>query len=103
MAEGTRSDINIGLSVAEKNDLEKLIGEFSAGQNKGSVGNSVEEIQKQLAAMKKLLARHGEMLMKFDSRMKAFYEIIRLTHEKSEIMNDRINTVIETIKESKSG
>jgi hypothetical protein len=98
MTDKIRSDINIGLSSAEKNDLEKLIGEFSAGQNRISSENSVEEIQKQLAAMKKLLARHGEMLMKFDSRMKAFYEIICLTHEKSEIMNERINTVIETIK-----
>ncbi|MBW1866253.1 MAG: hypothetical protein JRI38_00685 [Deltaproteobacteria bacterium] len=98
MTDGIRPDINIGLSPAEKNDLEKLIGEFSAGQNKDTSGNSVDDIQKQLSAMKKLLARHGEMLMKFDSRMKAFYEIIRLTHEKTEIMNDRITTVIETIQ-----
>ena len=101
MTDGIRPDINIGLSPGEKSDLEKLIGEFSAGQNKGSSENSVEENQKQLAAMKRLLARHGEMLMKFDSRMKAFYEIIRLTQEKSEIMNDRINAVIETVKEQK--
>lgn len=98
MADKIRPDINIGLSPGEKSDLEKLIGEFSAGQNRGASGSSVEEIQKQLAATKRLLARHGEMLMKFDSRMKAFYEIICLTHEKSEIMNERINTVIETIK-----
>ncbi|RLC30714.1 MAG: hypothetical protein DRH32_05320 [Deltaproteobacteria bacterium] len=99
MTDVIRPDINIGLSPAEKNDLEKLIKEFSAGQNRDTSISPVEEIQKQLAAMKKLLARHGEMLMKFDSRMKAFYEIIRLTHEKTEIMNSRINTVIETIKE----
>jgi len=98
MTDKIRPDINIGLSPAEKNDLEKLIGEFSAGQNRTSSESSVEDIQKQLAAMKKLLARHGEMLMKFDARMKAFYEIICLTHEKSEIMNERINTVMETIK-----
>ena len=30
-------------------------------------------------------------------RMKPLYEIIRLTYQKSEILNERINTIIESL------
>jgi hypothetical protein len=38
----------------------------------------------------------GEIVLKINKRMDAFYEIIQLIHQKSEIMNQRIDVLIES-------
>ena len=99
MPKEIETDISIGLSKAETDDLENLIREFREDQASDASEIDAREIRKQLSEMKRLLAKHGEVLMKFDARMKSFYEIIRLTNEKSELMNAQIKAIVETMKE----
>ena len=99
MAREITTDINIGLSKAETEELEKLIKAFKEEQLPDAGEIDLQDIRRHLPAMKRLLAKHGEMLMKVDARLKSFYEIIRLTNEKSDLMNAQINAIIETIKD----
>jgi len=48
------------------------------------------------------LAQFGDVLLKFDTKMKSFYEILLLSYKKSEIMNQRIDTLIEIMKNRKN-
>ena len=54
-------------------------------------------IQEQLDTLNKRLADLTRMFLTLDRRMKPLYEIIRLTYQKSEILNERINTIIESL------
>jgi hypothetical protein len=38
----------------------------------------------------------GEIVLKINKRMDAFYEIVQLIHQKSDIMNQRIDMLIES-------
>jgi len=48
------------------------------------------------------LAQFGDILLKFDTKIKLFYEILLLSYKKSEMMNQRIDTIIEIIKDRKN-
>jgi hypothetical protein len=96
-----QTEINVGLSDGEKKDLEELITSFKEKQSSAPPDPSAEDVQNQIKSMSAELAHFGEVLLKFDAKMKSFYEILRLSHKKSEIMNQRIDTIIETIKDRK--
>ena len=98
MTDENQTEIIIGLSDGEKKDLEELITSFKEKEPSAPPDPSAEEVHNQIDSMGAKLADFGEVLLKFDAKMKSFYEILRLSHKKSEIMNHRIDTVIEIMR-----
>jgi hypothetical protein len=93
-----QTEIIVGLSEEEKKELEELITSFKEKEPSAPPDPSAEEVHDQITSMGAKLADFGEVLLKFDAKMKSFYEILRLSHKKSEIMNHRIDTVIEIMR-----
>lgn len=92
------ANINIGLSEEEKRDLETMIGEF---QMERTVSNPVLDmvaVQKQIEAINKRMEYLSNMFLTIDRRLKPLYDVIRMTFEKSELLNQRINALIESIR-----
>ena len=96
-----QTEIIVGLSDGEKKDLEELITSFKKKDPSAPPDPSAKDVYDQVQSMSAKLAHFGEVLLKFDVKLKSFYEILRLSHKKSEIMNQRIDTIIETIKGQK--
>ena len=92
-------DISVGLSEEEKRDLEKMIGDFQKESTRTAhPDQDVASIQKQIDAINKRLAYLTSMFLTLDKRMAPMYEIMRLTVKKSEILNQRINAIIESLR-----
>ncbi len=87
-----------GLSNEEKDDLEKLITGLKQEQSASGSPEAMENLQKQLKVMHKRVVQLGKMVLKYDNKLKSCYEVMRLYHEKSEIMNKRIDVIAEAIK-----
>lgn len=94
MANQTSFEFSLGLSEEEKRDLETMIADF---QKDCDHLPDADAIQEQLDTLNKRLADLTRMFLTLDKRMKPLYEIIRLTYQKSEILNERINTIIKSI------
>ena len=98
MAEKADPEIVVGLSEEEKEDLEEMITSFRKEQSAGSPDSGDENVQKKIASMSENLADFGDMLLKYDDKMKSFYKIIRLFCKKDEIFNQRVDAIIEIMK-----
>ena len=98
MTEETQTEIIIGLSEKEKEDLEELIKTIKEDQFVELRSSTNEDVQKQIRSMDANLAHLGDMLLKIDDKMKPFYEIIRLSCKKDEMLNKRIDTIIEIMR-----
>jgi hypothetical protein len=102
MTDENQIEINVGLSDGEKRDLEKLMTAFREKESSTPPDPSSEDIHSQIKSMDAKLAQFGDILLKFDTKMKSFYEILLLSYKKSEMMNQRIDTIIEIIKNQKN-
>ena len=60
------------------------------------------EIQKQIDTINKRLAYLTNMFLTLDRRIQPLYEITRLNYQKSEILNQRINILIESMRTGES-
>ncbi len=90
--------LNPGLSKAEKNDLEEMIGQFRQEQNAHDEPADLETIGKQIEAINKRLAYLTNMFLTLDKRMQPLFETIRLTFQKTDILNQRIDAIIEALR-----
>ena len=88
----------VGLSEAEKEDLEKMIGEFRRQSHTDSHAEAKAPLQAQLDSITQRLADLTEMLLTIDRRMDPLAEVIRLSHQKSELLNQRLDAVIAALK-----
>jgi uncharacterized coiled-coil protein SlyX len=95
-------NLNMGLSEQEKCDLEHLINEFQCERSQNRPPDGITEIQKQIDTINKRLAYLTNMFLTLDSRIKPLYEITRLNYQKSEILNQRISILIESIRTGES-
>ena len=98
MTEEAQTEIIIGLSDEEKEDLEELIKTIKEDQSVELRSSTNEDVQKQIRSMGANLAHLGDMLLKIDDKMKSFYEIIRLSCKKDEMLNKRIDAIIEIMR-----
>jgi hypothetical protein len=89
------------LSEAEKQDLEKMIGEFR--QKRPAEGQSATSgpHQAQLDSVTRRLADLTEMVLSIDRQLAPLAEIIRLSHKKSELLSQRLDTVIAALKKGR--
>ena len=98
MTEEAQTEIIIGLSEKEKEDLEELIKTIKGDQSVELRSSTNEDVQQQIRSMDANLAHLGDMLLKIDDKMKSFYEIIRLSCRKDEMLNKRIDAIIEIMR-----
>ena len=91
-------EFNIGLSEEEKHDLEQMIGDFQSERHADPSKTDMASIQKQIDAINKRLAYLTSMFLTIDRRMKPLYETVRLTFQKSELINQRINAIIDSLR-----
>ena len=93
----------VGLSEAEKNDLEKMIGEFRRDRLKyaDTSGETREPIQAQVDRLSRRLADLSEWVLTTDRQMAALVEVMRLSYQKSEMLNQRLDAVIAALKKGR--
>lgn len=101
MTEKIQEEIIVGLSDDEKNDLEKMIKAFREKQSAKPDSTTAEDVQKQILSMSENLARYGDILLNFDTKIKLLHRILRLSDKKNRIMNQRIDAIIELLKRQK--
>ena len=101
MTDKVLEEITVGLSDAEKDDLEEMIKAFRKKQSAAPETLAPEDIQKQILTTSENLAQYGDILLKFDTKLKLLYGILRLSNQKNKIMNQRIDAVIELLKGQK--
>jgi hypothetical protein len=101
MTDKVLEEITVGLSDAEKDDLEEMIKAFRKKQSAAPETLAPEDIQKQILTTSENLAQYGDILLKFDTKLKLLYGILRLSDQKNRIMNQRIDAVIELLKGQK--
>lgn len=94
--DNTPLPIPMGLSNDEKQDLEQMIGEFQ--KNKDSPPDDIVTIQKQIETINKRMAYLTSMFMTIDRSLKPLSEVVRLTLEKCDLLNQRINTIIDSLR-----
>lgn len=98
MAEKADPEIVVGLSKEEKEDLEEMITSFRKEQSSGPLDPGDKNVQQQIVSMSENLADFGDMLLKYDDKMKSFYKIIRLFCQKDDIFNQRVDAIIKIMK-----
>ena len=86
---------NVGLADEERKDLENLIDAFQADRSPTSPHEKPEELQKQMTAMKEKMTLMSAMLLDLDKKTRSLYEVLRLFHKKTEVMNQRISDVVK--------
>ena len=101
MTEKALEEITVGLSDAEKNDLEEMIKAFRKKQSAPQETLPSEDVQKEILSTSENLAQYGDILLKFDRKLKLLYGILRLSEQRNRIMNQRIDAVIELLKGQK--
>jgi hypothetical protein len=98
MVDDTQTELNVGLSEEERDDLENLIRSMRKEPSVPSIDEIPPDVRQRIILLTEHVARLSEMVLKFDGRMKSFYEIIRLFYQKSSKMNERIDTVVRYLK-----
>ena len=101
MTEKVLEEITIGLSDAEKDDLEEMIKAFRKKQSAAPETPVTEDVQKQILSISENLAQYGDILLKFDTKLKLLYGILRLSDQKNRILDQRISALIELLKQQK--
>jgi len=87
MSEETNGDLSLGLSSEEKEDLEKLI----VASRTDSTGQlNEEEMLREVDVLKRRVGQLATTVLEFDRRLNRLFEIVRLSHKKSELLNSRI-------------
>lgn len=90
--------LNAGLSETERQDLERMVDEFHRPLSEKESAIPPTSIQSQLDALTRRLADLTEMVLDQERRISPLVEIIRLSHQKSERLNRRLDAVIEALK-----
>lgn len=101
MPQAQRDAFAIGLSEAEKDDLEKMIGEFRRQGSPDPATDEREPLQDQLDRINRKLADLTEMFLRIDRRLEPLVEVIRLSHQKSDLLNRRLDAVIDALKKGR--
>ncbi len=87
-------EIDFSLSDEEKNDLDQMIKDFN--RERSALLESPDD-GNQLKLMKDRIEQLGDVLLKMNDRVDSLYEIMRLMHQKSEILNTRIDEIRDTL------
>jgi hypothetical protein len=97
MTNKTSKDIDFSLSDEEKNDLDQMIKDFNRERSALLESSDDEESEAQLQIIKDRFDQLGDVIMKMNDRVDSLYEIMRLMHQKSEILNARIDDIRDAL------
>ncbi|MDA8139928.1 MAG: hypothetical protein M0036_14870 [Desulfobacteraceae bacterium] len=92
--------ITTNISDDERNDLEQMMGEFQQAQKPAS-SNPVT-MRQEIDMLKDRMTYLTNMCVSLERSIKPLHEVIRLNIEKCEILNQRINTIIESLRAGES-
>ena len=90
--------LGVGLSEAEKHALEKIIDECGQHHDVESLVEPKVPPSDQLDAVTQKLADLSQMVLAIDRQITSLIAVIRLSHQKSECLNQRLDTVIAALK-----
>lgn len=94
MTNKNSKEIDFSLSDGEKDDLDQMIKDFNRERNT-LLENPDDE--NQLKVMKDRFEQLGDVILKINDRVDSLYEIMRLMHQKSEMLNARIDEIREAL------
>jgi hypothetical protein len=97
MTNKTSKDIDFSLSDEEKNDLDQMIKDFNRERSALLESSDDEDSEAQLQSIKDRFDQLGDVIMKMNDRVDSLYEIMRLMHQKSEILNARIDDIRDAL------
>jgi hypothetical protein len=95
-------ELNTGLSDEERDELESLIKSLRDDKLATGPDVSLDDLSRYVETMVEKIVRLSDLMLKFDDRIKTLYEIVRLSHKKSEAINDRITTITEHLTGKKN-
>lgn len=95
MAESSPKNIDFSLSEEEKDDLDQMIAMFNQDRQSFPKELSDENLEERLKIMQAHYDRLGDVILKVNNRLDTLYEIMRLMHQKSEIMNRQLMDLID--------
>jgi hypothetical protein len=101
MSQQKVDSFTVGLSEAEKDDLEKMLGEFRREPPMDVPSAEKASVQSQLDRITRRLADLTEKVLHLDRQMAPLMEIIRLSHQKSELLSQRLDAVIAALKKGR--
>jgi hypothetical protein len=87
-------EIDFSLSDEEKDDLDQMIKDFN--RERSALLESPDN-ENQLKVMKDRFEQLGDVILKINDRVDSLYEIMRLMHQKSEMLNARIDEIREAL------
>jgi len=94
MTNKNAKEIDFSLSDEEKDDLDQMIKDFN--RERSTLMENPDD-EDQLKVMKDRFEQLGDVILKINDRVDSLYEIMRLMHQKSEILNARIDEIRETL------
>ena len=97
MTNKTTKDIDFSLSDEEKNDLDQMIKDFNRERSALLESSDDENTEAQLQGIKDRFDQLGDVILKINDRVDSLYEIMRLMHQKSEILNARIDDIRDAL------
>ena len=97
MTNKTSKDIDFSLSDEEKNDLDQMIKDFNRERSALLESSDDEDSEAQLQGIKDRFDQLGDVILKMNDRVDSLYEIMRLMHQKSEILNARIDDIRDAL------
>ena len=97
MTNKTSKDIDFSLSDEEKNDLDQMIKDFNRERSALLESSGDEDSEAQLQSIKDRFDQLGDVILKINDRVDSLYEIMRLMHQKSEILNTRIDDIRDAL------
>ena len=97
MTNKNAKEIDFSLSDEEKNDLDQMIKDFNRERSAHLEGSDEKDSESQLKGMQDRFEQLGDVILKINDRVDSLYEIMRLMHQKSEILNARIDEIREAL------
>ena len=91
MTTNKQKEIDFSLSDEEKDDLDRMIQDFNQKRNAQLDQTDIDIVDQQLKAMQDRFEQLGDVILKINDRVDSLYEILRLMHQKSEILDARIS------------
>ncbi len=93
MTTNKQKEIDFSLSDEEKNDLDQMIHDFNQKRNAQLDRTDIDGVDQQLKAMQDRFEQLSDVILKINDRVDSLYEIMQLMHQKSEILDARINAL----------
>ena len=91
-------DLPVGLTEAEKEDLEEMIAAFRRHDHTDRPAADRQPTRSQLDDDESILADLTEMISSIDRRLSSLVEVTHLSQEKIELFTQRLDAVIAALK-----